>query len=112
MVFSGSELGAQIVTGLGFQTAPPSPMRRAYELAYNSINVGRPSWDQTAVLYAVRGADAGFSLVTGGHNHVLPDGRNEWRTDRVAKHAYLTLAAPATTVAATIEALMLQPPRR
>ena len=60
IVFSGWEIGQEIMTGAGLRKAPEgTPVRRAYEL-YNGLN-DRQSWDQTAVLYAVRGLDGGLS---------------------------------------------------
>ena len=56
IVFSGFEIGEPIQTGAGLKSTPATnPVRRAYEL-YNGLN-NRSSWDQTAVLYAVRGLD-------------------------------------------------------
>jgi hypothetical protein len=56
-VFSGAEVGGNIITGdarFGASTLPNNPVRLAYQL-YNNF-AGRPSWDPTAMLYAVRGA--------------------------------------------------------
>lgn len=115
IVFSGGEIGKQVRTGTGYQNQPNSPMRRAYELAYDSLNVGRPSWDQTALLYAVRGA--GFegvvywTLKGHGKNHIHEDGSNVWRTDEKANHAYLFEALDPNILAEVIEQLMVQPPQ-
>lgn len=60
IVFSGWEIGNEIMTGARLRESPEStPVRRAYEL-YNGLK-NRQSWDQTAVLYAVRGLDGGLS---------------------------------------------------
>ena len=113
IVFSGFEIGYRIKTGGRLKTLPASsPVRRAYQL-YNGI---KPhfSWDQTAVLYAVRGTSANGSklwrLSEKGMCHIFPDGRNVWRASRDGNHTHLELLAPPETVAREIEELMLHEP--
>ncbi|HEV7500828.1 MAG TPA: nucleoside hydrolase, partial [Vicinamibacteria bacterium] len=56
-IFSGFEIGTKIRTGKRLRDVPEaSPVRAAY-LHFNGLE-NRESWDQTAVLYAVRGAGA------------------------------------------------------
>lgn len=113
MVFSGYQIGATIITGTAYQLAPPSPMRRCYELAYNSLVKGRPSWDQTTVLHAVRGlAHDGvtyWSTVTGS-NHVDDQGANSWAASPLRQQSYLVRALDDAAMAAVIERLMTQAP--
>ncbi len=110
LVFTGFELGSAVITGRGYKHAPNSPMKRAYSLAYDSINVGRPSWDQIALLYGVRGetfkGQRYFSKVK-GVNSVTEDGSNEWIAKSVSHEAYLTPAMPVDEIAKVIEGLML-----
>lgn len=111
IVFSGWEIGNQIMTGAGLCKAPPAtPVRRAYEL-YNGLN-DRQSWDQTAVLYAVRGLNGGlhdyWDLATSGHLHVNRDGTNAWRSSPDKPHAYLVRKMNPEKIAAVIEGLMLR----
>jgi hypothetical protein len=111
IVFSGFEIGRPILTGGRLKNLPPgSPVRRAYDL-YKKL---RPhhSWDQTAVLYAVRGRSDLWDLKTGGHCHVSPDGANEWRPAPDKDHACLIEKAPPKHVAEAIEALMLHQPKK
>ena len=113
ILFSGWEIGQQIMTGAGLRKAPEgTPVRRAYEL-YNGLN-DRQSWDQTAVLYAVRGLDGGLSdywdLGTEGYLHVNQDGSNEWRALPDKDHAYLVRKMDPKKIAAVIEGLMLRRP--
>jgi inosine-uridine nucleoside N-ribohydrolase len=113
IIFSGWEIGNEIMTGAGLKNAPAdSPVRRAYEL-YNGLN-NRQSWDQTAVLYAVRGLDGGLSdywdLESTGYMHVFEDGSNEWRPQPDKNHVYLIKNMPPASVAKVIEDLMLEPP--
>jgi hypothetical protein len=44
-----------------------NPVRKAYETIYNGIN-GRDSWDQCAVVHAVRGLAGYWTGVTVGAN--------------------------------------------
>lgn len=113
IVFSGFEIGQPIGTGAGLQSLPESnPVRRAYQL-YNGL-ANRSSWDQTAVLYAVRGLDGRLADVWDlhghGNNEVSADGRNQWRDAPDRGHAYLVRKQPPEDVAKTIEAIMERPP--
>jgi hypothetical protein len=115
IVFSGFEIGNKIMTGARLKHAPTSsPVRRAYEL-YNGLN-HRQSWDQTAVLFAVRGLDGGLAdywdLVTEGHLQVNDDGSNVWRGSPDRDHSYLFEKMDPKKIAAMIEELMLRPPGR
>ncbi len=115
IVFSGFEIGEPIQTGAGLKETPrESPVRRAYEL-YNGLN-HRSSWDQTAVLHAVRGLDTGPSRLwdvhEGGSIEVLPDGRNRWLDKPDRGHSYLLRKEPSGRVAEVIETLMIQSPHR
>jgi len=113
IVFSGAEIGVEILTGGRLAELPEtSPVRRAYQL-YNGLRPHK-SWDQTAVLYAIRGQGGGlktlWDLHTGGHCHVEPDGSNAWRPGPDKPHAYLVRKMPPAAVAKIIEELMLHQP--
>ncbi len=114
ITFIGYELGEQIITGKSYAHCPDSPMRRAYQLAYDSINRGRPSWDQVAVFHGVRGCQhQGRDLLraVNGRNHISEDGLNTWEMDAAAPHAYLELNSPPEDLASAIEALMIAEPK-
>jgi purine nucleosidase len=112
-VFSGFEIGDRVMTGKGLRAAPEtSPVRAAYQ-HFNGLT-DRESWDQTAVLYAVRGAGAywkesetGLALMHVG----LATGYNEWIPTTRKAHRYLIEKMPAAEVARVIEGLMTRPPR-
>ena len=113
VVFSGFEIGARVFTGKRLRTAPAeSPVRAAY-LHFNGLE-NRESWDQTAVLYAVRGAAAywtesetGLALM-----HVFGrSGYNEWIPTPRKSHRYLIEKMPPAELAGVIEDLMMRPPR-
>jgi hypothetical protein len=111
IIFSGWEIGQEIMTGSGLRNVEQgTPIRRAYEL-YNGLN-DRQSWDQTAVLYAVRGLDGGlrdyWELRSGGYLHVHEDGSNQWRASPDKPHSYLARKMDPEKIAAVIEQLMLR----
>lgn len=114
IVFSGGELGVRIQTGAGLKRLPTdSPVRRAYEL-YNGLT-NRASWDQTAVLYAVRGLEGGLSDVWKLHSKgsIHYDEKTayvQWRDQPQRDHAYLVEKMPPEQVARMIETLMLHLP--
>jgi inosine-uridine nucleoside N-ribohydrolase len=112
VVFSGFEIGARIKTGKRLTTAPEAnPVRAAY-LHFNGLE-NRESWDQTAVLYAVRGAanywtesESGLSLM-----HVRGrSGYNEWIPTPRKSHRYLIEKMAPADVGRVIEELMMRPP--
>ena len=113
VVFSGFEIGDRVLTGKGLRAAPEtSPVRAAY-LHFNGLT-DRESWDQTAVLYAVRGPGAywtesepGLALMHVG----LRTGYNEWIPTPRKAHRYLIEKMPPAEVARVIEDLMTRPPR-
>jgi len=114
MVFSGYELGGSIISGKSYkQTLPDGPLRMALSNQYNALNRGRESWDQTAVLYAVRGTSFQgleyWKLHTGGHNVVdAKDGSNKWVDSPPDKNqAYLVASQPTNRLAEVLEAIIL-----
>ena len=114
IVFSGFEIGGPIQTGPGLKATPRgNPVRRAYELFNNLEN--RSSWDQTAVLHAVRGLDGGadspWDVHARGSVEVLPDGSNRWHDTPDRGHSYLIRKLTPAREAEVIEGLMTRPPK-
>lgn len=111
VVFSG--LGTEVLTGAALAATPETnPVRRAYELYLGDLAKQRPSWDQTALLYAVRGAANLFEIEKQGYNHLFPDGTNVWRqAPDDPRHALLLQKATPEQLSDVIETLMVQPPR-
>jgi hypothetical protein len=118
IVYSGFEIGRPVMTGGALTQPEKNPVAKAYEL-FPAGGIGTiassSSYDQTAVYYAVRGTEA--------------DGRTLWKLSepgtvsfpeartRFARHAsgsrrHLIRHAADEQVAAVIEALMIQPPKR
>lgn len=91
VLFSGFEVGKSVSTGprLG-DLSGDHPVRRAYAGHQSDpLANGRPSWDQTAVLAAVRDPELYWDLSAPGRVVVEPDGSNAWTTDPNGPHAYL-----------------------
>jgi len=125
IVFSGYEIGEELLTGprLATETPETNPVRVAYHLW--DLTFARrftpefdpstgiwphSSYDQTAVLYAVRGLRDYWTVEAGGTVVVHDDGSNEWRPGTGGAHAYLVERMPRETLARIIEDLMVSPP--
>ena len=116
ILFSGFEIGEAIMTGnrLVREGNAESPVHAAYEYnlrtyADEPLAEGRHSWDQTAVLAAVRGPAPYFSAVP-GRIAVAGDGSNTWTDAQGGSHAYLVQEAPVEETARVIEDLMMHTP--
>ena len=112
-LFSGASIGHPIRTGKRLFTETPesNPVREAYRLYFRGQAADRSSWDQTAVLAAVRGPAAYWNVVTGGTCEADSDGTNRWRENpNDTRHAYLTEKMPREQLTKLIEDLMVQPP--
>ena len=116
ILFSGFEVGRAIMTGnrLVREGDPQSPVHDAY--AYNlrtyreePLTEGRHSWDQTAVLVAVRGPAPHFGTVR-GRIAVAEDGSNTWTDAPDGPHAYLVQEAPVEETTRLVEDLMMHTP--
>ncbi|MCI5195586.1 MAG: nucleoside hydrolase [Candidatus Electrothrix sp. AW5] len=111
VVFSGFEIGKDVLTGAGLQkTASPNPVRRSYEV-YNGLR-DRPSWDQVAVYYAVvtaNGQQTKLWSKNTGKNMVRLDGSNYWlnKQDKTVDHTYLVQQGHTKKIADFLEQLML-----
>lgn len=109
IVLSGFEIGKQIKTGLRVVANEKlnSPVKDVYAKAMPMSKDdadGRMSWDQTAVLVAIRGNQPYFGLKRG--RIIVEGGNNKWQDDPMGQHAYLTEAMPMAQVTMLIEALM------
>jgi hypothetical protein len=110
-VFSGSRIGNAIKTGARLVETPShNPVRIGYERFFGRPGKSRSSWDQTSVLYAVRGLSDYWEAETAGSCHVFHDGSNEWRLSPDKDHAYLKPKMSTKQLASVIEGLMIRPP--
>ncbi len=111
VLFSGFEIGEKVKTGLRLIKvgAKDSPVRHAFAInipmAKEDKN-GRMSWDQTAVLVAVRGAAPYYDLQKGKFI-TKADGSNGWQDDPNGMHTRLVQKIPPDSVAYQIETLMM-----
>ncbi|SDU29394.1 hypothetical protein SAMN05444156_3120 [Verrucomicrobium sp. GAS474] len=111
IVFSGYEIGLPLRTGPGLRETPPgNPVRESYRLWENALETGRSSWDQTAILCAVRGAGEYWSLRR-GRCRVDAGGRTQWGDAPDGPHAHLVPKMASESLCREIEELMCRPPR-
>ncbi len=115
VVFSPLKIGGNIRTGAGLSALPKDhPIRHAYKLHKGAFE-DHSSFDQSAVLYAVRGIDGGpasdyWALSDQGWMEVDEDGKNTWVSDPDGKHRYLKEKRAPEKIAREIERLMMHMP--
>lgn len=89
-----------------------SPVVDVYSMALPQDNPeGRMSWDQTAVLVAVRGAKKYFNTEKGTMT-VFDDGSDKWTKDPKGNHEHLLFKMPKDELRDVIESLMLHQPSK
>ncbi|MFW6170802.1 MAG: nucleoside hydrolase [Planctomycetota bacterium] len=111
ILFSGWEIGAAIHTGGKLAETPAdSPVRRAYELYRGHVGGTRESWDQSAVLVAVRGPGDYWSVSPPGRVRA-ENGVTHYEPDPNGNHTYLIEKADPKSIAAELDLLMAQPPQ-
>jgi PKD repeat protein len=105
-----SQPGYRILTGPGLEaTQEKNPVREAYYQFFNSNFCGRPSWDQIAVLYGVRGVSDYFSKITDGSGSL----RNGYKWQMKAGHrSYLKKRLENDSYVQIVENLMVAPPMK
>lgn len=117
ILFSGFEIGSKIFTG---GKAGPrddeGPVTKAYAFNLKTYTENgesnRPSWDQTAVLIAIRNPEDYFYVNGPGKFEVSEDGSNTWNPTVDAGHYFIGHKYPYQYISNTIEALMLHRPGR
>ncbi|MFH5884677.1 nucleoside hydrolase [Halalkalibaculum sp. DA3122] len=110
IVLSGFGIGNKIKTGIPLienKNIESSPIKDVYSICIpksEGDKNGRSSWDQTAVLVAVRGADPYYHKVPGQItlNH---EGENEWIASE-GSHYYLVETKPVEYMQVLINELM------
>lgn len=116
IVFSGFEVGKQILYPAGsiehdFGYVPHHPVADAYR-DYMKMPYDRPTWDLTAVLYAVR-PKASFSVSSKGRVTVDAQGVTTFTEDKNGTHQYLTATPEQARLAlAQMIQLCTRPPGR
>ena len=116
ILVSGAEIGNSIKTGhkLAATGSATNPVAWAY--SYNLATYldkpakNRRSWDQTAVLCAVRDPEKYFYVCGPGEFLVSEDGHNQWNPNTNANHYFLVHKYPYQEVTDVVEELMMHEP--
>lgn len=114
ILLSGVEIGFTIVTGLPLindRSIKQSPVKDVYRICIplsRQDSAGRMSWDQTAVLIAVKGFRPWWNIET-GKMIVADNGSNTWSKES-SHHSYLTQAQSPLIVQELINKLMKHQP--
>ena len=114
-MWSDAHIGVAIRTGAGLKnTSEDNPVREAYRLATHEKWFNHSSWDQSSVLYAVRGLRDYWDACTVGKPIMYKNEDGKWASDWLASpdsdHSYLIAKNNISEVAKVIEDLMIQPP--
>lgn len=116
VLLSGVEIGFTIKTGLPLvdnRSIQNSPVKDVYRISIPMSlqdSAGRMSWDQTAVLIAVKGYKPWWKTET-GKMIVAEDGSNKW-SNQSSPHRYIVEAQPPSIVQEFINKLMMHQPMR
>jgi inosine-uridine nucleoside N-ribohydrolase len=108
IILSGYEIGFVIRTGKKVVQMPVenSPVKDVYSMCLAEDIVARASYDQTAVLVAIKGYESYFSTERGTVN-VNSDGYNTWTPDENGRHVRLMQKLPPEQLASIIETCMM-----
>jgi len=114
IIFTGFEIGVNIFTGkqLIQNGSPDNPVREAFRIAkpqHGSEPNGHMSWDETAVLIAVKGVNPYFELRPGffiASSH----GSNEWEDFKNGPHSFVTPLMPFDKLGRLMEKVMMYEP--
>ncbi|HTE34083.1 MAG TPA: nucleoside hydrolase [Chryseolinea sp.] len=112
-ILSGFEIGRIILTGIPLinnASIQNSPVKDAFEIALTKgkETAGHPSWDQTAVLAAVRGLEPWFKYRKLNFE-IKDDGTNAIISGK--KFDYIEFKQTPKEISAAIEALMMHQPK-
>jgi len=111
IIFTGFEIGEQIKTGLRLIEKPGknNPVKDVFAISIPMSEWdkdGRMSWDQTAVLIAVKGFENYF-YINRGRFITFKNGYNEWKDSENGTHRYVKTKMPVLQVTKLIEDLMM-----
>jgi len=116
ILFSGVEIGMKIKTGLPLvndRSIKNNPVKDAFRICIPlspQDSAGRMSWDQTAVLIAVKGYKPWWNIQT-GKIKIAEDGSNTWENGG-SPHSYLIESQPPIIVRDLINNLMMHQPMK
>jgi inosine-uridine nucleoside N-ribohydrolase len=102
--------GPQVMTGPGLEKTPvENPVREAYYKFFGNKFDGRSSWDQLAIIYAVRGA-AGYFTTTSTNTGTFSNG-HVWKTES-QNFTVLDEKLTNEAFAKIVEDMMTEPPMK
>ena len=91
-----------------------NPVVWAYNYNLNTyegkVSEKRQSWDQTAVLCAIRNPEDYFYVHGPGEFVIFENGRNEWNPDGNKEHYFLSHKYPYQRIADILDELMMHNP--
>ena len=113
IIFTGFEIGIKLFSGIPLIKSPivNSPVKEVFEISIPqdaSDKNGRMSWDQTAVLIAVRGYEKYYYGIK-GRIVGKDDGSNDWNP-KGKGHLYVKEKMPVKQVETLINTLMMHQP--
>ena len=114
VLLSGFEIGVKIKTGLPFihdETIKNSPVKDVFRICIpmsQEDSAGRSSWDETAVLVAIKGYKPWYNIEN-GKMIVAKDGSNTWNTEP-SLHSYLVEVQSPILVQGVINTLIMHQP--
>ena len=102
-----SDCGVDVYTGAALESASKAnPVREAYRSWFGGKFQGRSSWDQIAVIYAVRGAASGLVTISSGKGSLANGFEWNLSSDRM----YVQSELEPREAAHVIDSLMTQLP--
>jgi inosine-uridine nucleoside N-ribohydrolase len=116
IIYSGFEIGEKIKTGLPLinnAAISNSPIKDVFRIAIplsKDDAAGRMSWDETAVLVAIKGYVPFYDLHQGKMGVVTADGKNTW-DDKDRGQAYLVEKVDHMIVQDLINTLIMHQPK-
>lgn len=116
VIFSGVEIGMKIHTGLPLihnQKIKNDPVKDVFAISIPKAaedSLGRMSWDETAVLIAVKGCSPYYRLIE-GKIICTADGSDTWDPNGKDQF-YITEKVPPSAVQSIIDNLLQQQPRK
>jgi len=114
VTISGVEIGLKIISGKVYKDElPECPLRTGLEHAWNALSAGRPSWDETSVIYAVRGLSFNGEEYwkTQSDGSVFVDdatGETKWVSAPDKNQSYLIESMEPDSLARLMEGLILK----
>ena len=114
VIFSGFEIGKDIKTGIPLiadSSIQNSPVKDVFRISIpmaQEDSAGRMSWDETAVLVAVKGHEQYYTL-NKGRIVVDEKGANKWDSTKEG-HFHLVVEAPPAEVQELINKLIMHQP--